>query len=334
MSEQHPLQATALAHANIALVKYWGKYRLQDNVPAVPSLSMTLDALYTSTTVSFDPNLAQDEVWLEARLLPAAATARVIECVERLRQMAGCSWRVQVKSRNNFPMGAGLASSASAFAALVKACATALALPATTAQLSQWARMASASAARSMYGGFVGLQGGLNEQQQGFAAEQLLPEQGWPLQIVVAIVAEQQKLVGSTQGMEHSRLTSPFYAPFVASSQQDYQQAALAIAEQDFAALAKVATSSAMKMHSVAWTSQPPLLYWQPGTVALLHKIQQLQQDGLAVFATMDAGPQVKAVCLPSAVSQVMEALEQLGVCQRLVCSGLGPGAQVTVHGN
>src|SRR5215471_14949637 len=114
-------RAVARAHANIALAKYWGKLQVGNNLPAVPSLSLTLDALETTTTVEFDPNLAEDELVLDGRPARDKEKLRVVKLVDQVRAAAGITARARVTSANSFPTAAGLASSASGFAALALA---------------------------------------------------------------------------------------------------------------------------------------------------------------------------------------------------------------------
>ncbi len=331
---------TAQAHANIALIKYWGKRRGNDerlNLPAVGSLSITLDALTTTTSVQFDAELTADQASINAQQLQARELQRITAALDLIRaqarqhgqhQLADCPARVI--SRNDFPTAAGLASSASAFAALVTAASAAAGLKLTSTRLSELARMGSGSAARSIFGGFVMLPRGQRDDGSDAVAEPLQAATHWPLRVVIAITDSSYKKVSSTQGMQQTMHTSPYFAAWVAQQEDDLQQAAAAVAERDFERLAELAEHSCLKMHASALAARPGLLYWQPATIACMHAIRELRAQGHAVFFTNDAGPQIKAVCLPEAEAVVAAALQDIAGVQTLLHSGLGDAARIT----
>lgn len=318
-----PLQATAVAHPNIALVKYWGKQDKPGNRPAVPSISVTLDSLYTRTHVRFDPDLAADSFTINGREDDKSAH-RVGRCLDVFRARAGIDERAAIETHNNFPTGAGLASSASGFAALVVAVDRALGLGLPRAELSRIARRSSGSAARSLYGGFVEMPLDPDEE----TASPLLDAESWPMSVVVAVTATDAKSTGSTEGMERTARTSDYYQAWLAAAGADFGEAREAILSRDFERLARVSEKSCLKMHALMLSADPGLIYWNQATVACLHRIRELRARGVAVFFTMDAGPQVKAVCLPEHRGRVSETLGSIpGVVDVLEC-GLGPGAE------
>ncbi|MFZ0487624.1 MAG: diphosphomevalonate decarboxylase [Arenicellales bacterium] len=319
------MQAAAVAHPNIALVKYWGKREAPGNRPAVPSLSITLDALRTETTVRFDPRLRSDSVAVNGRR-DVAAAARITACLDTLRTRAGSRQWAHVETRNNFPTGAGLASSASGFAALVVAASRALGLDLSRRELSCIARKSSGSAARSLFGGFVEMP--LAEDEE--AAYPLLDGDRWPLSVVVAITATSPKTIGSTEGMRHTARTSDYYQAWLASAGTDFSAAREAVLAMDFPRLARVSEKSCLKMHGLMLSANPGLIYWNEASVACLHAIRELREQGVEVFFTMDAGPQVKAVCAPGDRERVAGALESIAGVHQVLCSGLGDGARVT----
>lgn len=308
------MRTTAVAHPNIALLKYWGKQDAPGNLPATPSLSITLDGLTATTTVA---EADADRFRLNGRL---AADDKV------LRTLAG--WRrehsippLAISSRNNFPTAAGLASSAAGFAALAAAVNAHCGLGLTEAEISALARRGSASAARSIHGGFVILEG------PNWRAQQLLPSAAWPLRVVVAIVETGRKAVSSTEGMEHSKATSPYFAAWVASAAPDFAAMKQAVCARDFTALADLAEASCLKMHALMLSSRPPLLYWKGATMECLHTVRELRAEGCRVFATVDAGPQVKAICEPQDAERVEAALRRVGGVAKTLQVGLGRGA-------
>ena len=317
----HGMQRTARAHPNIALIKYWGERDTELNLPAVGSLSITLASLYTDMQIEL-ADIASDELRLNGepapRLLP-----RLSSCVDLV--LGQDRPRVSISSTGNFPVAAGLASSASAFAACVVA-ADALDDEARTRDvLANLAGRASGSAARSLYGGFVELE----NVDDAVAVRTILEPDAWPLDVVVAITSESAKAVGSGEAMELSRKTSPFYGRWVDEQPQDLDAARTAVEARDFDALGAVAEHNCLKMHSVMWSSRPPMVYWTSSTVACMETVRELRSDGVPVFFTIDAGPQVKAVCDPAATDRVQEALRGTAGVIRTLRTPLGDGARL-----
>jgi diphosphomevalonate decarboxylase len=316
------MRATAKAQPNIALIKYWGKRDTERNLPAVGSISVTLADLYTTMTVAFESAVGSDSLVVNGdeneAMLP-----RVSACLDRV---AGTDRdRARVTSESNFPIAAGLASSASSFAALVVAADSAVGNESNREQLASLAGQASGSAARSIYGGFVELANNGDE----VAVSTLRPAEDWPLSVVVAITATGPKAVGSTEAMEASRRTSPFYARWVEQQQADLDEAREAIAGRDFDRLAVVAEHNCLKMHSVMWASRPPMVYWNATTLDCMGAVRQMQASGVPVFFTIDAGPQLKAVCEAAAVEEVRERLAATPGVEAVMVTGLGDGARM-----
>ena len=325
-----PRVARAQAQPNIALVKYWGKRDGALNLPATGSLSVTLKSLWTRTTVAFDPVFARDELWRDGPI-HGAERERVTAFLDLLRARTGSALHARVTTHNNFPTGAGLASSASGFAALALAGSAALGLALDARELSVLARRGSGSAARSILGGFVRMDKGSREDGEDAFARQLLDAGQWPLCVVVAVTSTAAKAIGSGPGMDISRRTSPFHAAWLTGADDDLAAAEHAVATRDFAALAQVSEHSCLKMHAVMLASHPALVYWNGATVECLHVIRNLREhDGVGVFFTIDAGPQVKAVCLPQDVERVASVLRTVAGVQAVLVSGLGAGARLS----
>ncbi len=314
------MQAQARAQPNIALIKYWGKRDLARNLPATGSISLTLADLFTEMRVIADDALREDVLLVngdESRTM----LARVSACID---QVAGDRRpAVRVESHSNFPIAAGLASSAAAFAALVVAADAAFETRKTPHQLANLAGRASGSAARSLLGGFVELRNRPDEVE----VATLLPAVDWPLQVVVAITAPGPKPVSSGDAMEISRKTSPFYDRWVEQQSADLGEARAAIETRDLRRLGAVAEHNCLKMHSVMWASRPPLTYWNSATVACMQTVRDLQAGGTEVFFTIDAGPQLKAVCSAAAAPAVRDALAATAGVGDVMVSGLGGGA-------
>lgn len=317
------MRARAIAHPNVALIKYWGKRAAADNLPATGSLSIVLGGLATDTTVAFDAALATDVVLLNGGDDPAAAQ-RVTACLDELRQLAGVKLRARVETRNDFPTGAGLASSASGFAALVVAGAAALGLRLPAARLADITRRGSGSAPRSLHGGFVTLRNAGDQVN----CEPLAAAADWPLTVVVAITTSGPKATGSREGMVISQRTSPYYPAWVATHEADLGEGVAAVEARDFQRLAAVAEHNCLKMHAVMLSSVPPLIYWNPATLACIQRIRELRAGGVPVFFTVDAGPQVKAVCAPGYGPAVARELQALPGVLDVLESPLGEAAR------
>lgn len=329
MTPEAPIDVTgsarAVAHPNIALVKYWGKAERAGNVPAVPSLSITLDTLSSDTRVEIiDGDV--DEVRLNDAPASDAVAARVTGFLDLVRAQAADERRARITTVNNFPTAAGLASSASGFAALALASTRAYGLTLNGAALSALARQGSGSAARSLYGGFVEMAG---PDAQSPSARQIERSEHWPLNVVVAVTATEQKRHLSTDGMNLTRDTSPFYPAWIESHARDMIDAREAVLARDFAALARVSEHSCLKMHGLMMSAQPGLVYWNPATLACIERVRSLRADGVEVFFTIDAGAQVKAVCTPRHASDVNDALGNVPGVVETLHVGLGGDARI-----
>lgn len=329
---------SAVAGANIALVKYWGKRAAKGNLPAVGSLSITLANLKTHTRVTPDPSLARDELLLNGRE-DERQRQRVAETLGRARALAAPTQGEQlpfarVESRNDFPTGAGLASSASGFAALALAATRAYGARVDASALSALARQGSGSAARSIFGGYVEMARGERDDGADAVATPLLDAERWPLEVVVAITAAGAKDVGSTEGMNLTADTSPYWQGWIDAQHDDLAEARAAVLARDFEKLADVSEFSCLKMHGLAMSARPGLLYWNGPTVACMQRIRELRQrEALAVFFTVDAGPQVKAICAPAHVAAVREALADVAGVRSVLHTPLGPGAHLVEDG-
>ena len=307
------MKATAAAHANIALVKYWGKRDEARMLPEAGSLSVALDKLRTTTTVELG-EFPADAFVLDGREEDASR-------VRALLDAAGIRQRARVESRNEFPTAAGLASSASGFAALAAAACAAAGLRKTDEEISALARIGSGSATRSVPGGWAVWE---NE-----SARQLFPPGHWDLRFCIALCAAGPKQVGSRDGMRASRETSPYHAAWIAQCRRDLPAALLLLASRDLAGLGALAERNALRMHADALAADPPLLYWEPATVACLQALRELRASGVQAWATIDAGPHVVAICAAADASAVEARLRAVpGVSDVLPCAPAG-GAHV-----
>jgi len=320
-------KATAVASSNIAFVKYWGKRDESLRLPLNSSLSMVLSQATTTTTVDFVPDLSRDEVTIESHAAETVVRARVVAHLDRIRQTAGVETRARVASRSSFPRDAGMASSASGFAALTLAATKAAGLELSLRELSCLARLGSGSAARSISGGFVEWHAGQGHESSW--GEQIAPPEHWPeLRDIVAIVEEEPKAPGSTEGMALAR-TSPHLAARLALIGERLSRARQAILERDLGALGQVSEEEAIELHLIAMSSRPPIFYWRPATLALMHQVLAWRSKGLAVYFTMDAGPNVHLLCEEEDAGPLIAALEEMPNVRQIMVNSPGLGAHL-----
>jgi diphosphomevalonate decarboxylase len=288
---------------------------------------MTLADAHTTTTVAWDieDRLTADMISLDGKELSPPKACRIVTHLDRLRELAGIQHRAEVVSRNNFPTASGIASSASGFAALTVAGCVALGLDLGPARFSAIARRASGSASRSLFGGFVEWQKGSSDADS--VAKQLYPPDHWDLRDLVAIVSSEEKKVSSANG-HLLALTSPLVDARTTHVPGWLDEVRRAIADRNIARLGPIIELDALAMHSVMMTSNPSLLYWQPGTLTVLHAVQRWrQEDGLPVYFTIDAGPNVHLLCESQISGEIEKRLRQMDQVESVIISrpGLGP---------
>jgi len=323
------MKITARANANIALIKYWGKREATLNLPAVGSISLTLAELNTITSVTFSEKLKSDRIRINDMQVQNAPARRVSGFLDLIRRQAHISYKAEVISKNNFPTAAGLASSASAFAALALAASKAAGLNLTHRQLSVLARQGSGSAARSVFSGFVEMHKGVLKDGSDAYAEQIADSSYWDLRLLIAVTSREKKKIASTAGMEFSRATSPYYSAWVETADYDLAEMRLAIQKRDFEKLGELSEYSCLKMHALALSSRPGLLYWNGTTIRLIAFIRELRKKGYPVYFTIDAGPQLKALCEADEAEKIKRALLNFPGVKEVIETGLGQGAKI-----
>jgi diphosphomevalonate decarboxylase len=322
--------ATATAHPNIALVKYWGKADERLALPATGSLSMTLDVFPTTTTVtvddaaaggSADGREARDRFELDGRVDEGPQLERVTRFLDLVREIAGSAARASVVSRNTVPTGAGLASSASGFAALATAAAAAYGLDLDAAALSRLARRGSGSATRSIPGGVAVWHAG-HDDASSFAESVDAP----PMAMVVVTIDAAEKAVSSREAMRRTIATSPFYPAWVDSTAATLDEMLAACAAGDFTRIGEITESNALRMHATIQGAEPPIRYLTARSVAVFDAVVALRAAGVEAYATADAGPNVVVLCRPADRARVATALDGYGA---VIESGTGPAARL-----
>lgn len=324
---------TVRAGSNIAFIKYWGVADPSINLPLTSSVSMTLAAAHTTTTVEWLPaaEMPADAITVDGAALTGGALVRVERHLDRIRTLAGVACRARVASRNNFPMASGIASSASGFAALTVAACRAADLDLDPTRLSALARLGSGSASRSLFGGFVMWERGHNDASS--IAHSLYPPDHWDLVDVVAVVSSTPKQV-SSEGGHRLAATSPLNDARVAHANRLLPEVVDAIQGRSLDRLGPLIEMDALAMHAVMMTSSPNLLYWQPGTVEIIQAVQRWRfEDGLPAYFTIDAGPNVHVICESSHAAEVTRRLDALPSVRRTLASGPGPDpAEIAGH--
>ena len=322
--------ATAEAHPNIAFIKYWGNRDNKLRLPMNGSLSMNLDGLTTRTTVSFQPSLPFDELVINGHEVAGAGLKRVSEILDLIRGNANIKDRAEVLTENNFPSGAGIASSASAFAALALAGSKAAGLDLNERELSRLARRGSGSASRSIPGGFVEWQAGATDEDS--FAFSIAPSQHWNLVDLIVVVSAAHKKTGSTEG-HAAAPTSPLQAARVDDAPRRLDICRAAILEKDFNSFASIVELDSDMMHAVMMTSAPALHYWKPASLAVMDAIRAWRADGVPVCYTVDAGANVHVITVESEAHVIEKNLRAINGVNDVLVARAGGAAKIVKNG-
>ena len=316
------MKATAIANANIALVKYWGKRDPELFLPYNGSIAVTLDELSTITTIEF--NRYDKDVFIldDQEIKEGKELEKLIRHLDLIRKIAGVNEKAKIVSKNNFPRAAGLASSASGFAALTFAATEALGMNLDSKELSIISRQGSGSATRSCLGGFVEWNKGEKQDGTDSYAEQIALPEHWPdFRMLTTIVSTKAKKISSRVGMAQAAETSPMYQVWLNTIEQDLKNVRQGVLNKDINLIGKAAEENCLKMHATAITTNPPIIYWQPATLEIIRSVLRWREEGLECYFTIDAGPQVKVICLEDKASDLVKRLENLdGVKKVIVC--------------
>lgn len=319
------MKAKARAHTNIALIKYWGKLDEELSLPMNSSLSLTLDKFFTETEIEFDSAFLEDVFFLngeeDSKTLP-----KISKFLDLFRNIKGIKDKAIVTSINKVPTAAGLASSASAFAALGAAANKASGLNLNNRELSTFVRRGSGSATRSIYGGFVEWQKG-NSDNTSFAVE--IDDASWDIGMVVVIVNGNEKKVSSREGMKNTILTSPFYNSWPKDAEKDLEEIKVAIRNRDLEKIGYITENNALKMHATMLSANPPIIYFEPNSILVMQIVHELRKKGIEAFFTMDAGPNVKILCKLSQADIIKKRLMEDFKEEDIIITGPGPGVKI-----
>ena len=282
----------------------------------------------TTTTVRFADDLKADDIKLDGRPADPKSTKRISRFLDRVRQRAGIKTYAEVTTANNFPTAAGLASSASGFAALTLAATLAAELDLSSTELAELARLGSGSAARSLSGGFVHLKAGSGPQGHDFSVRSIAPPDHMDLALVLAVNSDAAKAVGSSEGMERTRRHSPYYRPWIETNRSLLQEALRAVKQQDFPTLGRLTEASCFRMHAAMLATDPPLIYWNGATLDTIRRIHALRDKGLEGYVTIDAGPHAKVLCRRKDAEAWKIELSTCPGVERVLVETPGPGTK------
>lgn len=313
------MKATATAPSNIAFIKYWGKKDEGLKLPENGSISMNLSNLLTTTTVEFDPSFTKDSVIINNKIDEKEA-GRVIKHLDLIRKQAGITLKAKVISSNNFPIGTGLSSSASGFAALTLASTKAVGLKSNEKELSILARHGSGSACRSISSGFV--------EWDTTHAKSIYPPDYWAILDVIAIVSRHKKDISSTDGQKFAR-TSPFFMTRLNNINKRINQFKESLKTKNFPQFGQIVEHEALELHAVMLTSTPSLIYLSPETIKLMKLVKKWRSDGLEVYFTVNTGQDIHLIVEEKNKEELVNKLKEIKEVKNIIINKPAVGARL-----
>lgn len=345
------MKCTAVAPSNIAFIKYWGRKNEELRLPENGSISMNLSNLLTTTTVEFSKKYKEDQVEIYSSdkigrhpersvatdrissmgfYRPAKAglqNDKVIKHLDRVRNLAKINLKAKVVSKNNFPQGTGLSSSASGFAALTFAASNAAGLKLPEKELSTLARQGSGSACRSIPDGFVEwLDGDISETSY---SKSIFPPDYWDIVDVVCILTAEEKDVSTTEGQKRAD-SSPFYKIRLQNIKNKIVNIKKAMREKDFKTFGEITEAEALELHSIMLTSNPSLIYWYPATIIVMKAVKKWRAEGLPVYFTVNTGQNIHVICEGKNSNKVIRKLSNLPDIKEIIVNKPSVGTYVS----
>lgn len=321
------MKATAIAPANIAFIKYWGKKDDDLRLPLNSSFSMNLSGAVTRTTVEFSPDYCKDTVELVGETFSTKEQERVAKSLDAIRTVAQISEHARVVTKNTFPKGAGAAASASGFAALTVAAFAAAGVAVAEKEMTVFARLGSGSACRSIPDGFVLWEEG-NSSDSSFAYS-LYPHTYWDIRDLLVIVDSGMKKVATSDGMK-TIMTSPRFSRRLSAVGGRLTRMNIAMKEKNFAAFGAITEEDCLDMHTVMQSQVPPLMYWNDMTRVVMDAVVAWRNEGLPVYFTIDAGPNIHVLCEPYSQAIILKKLNMLTGVQTVIINTPAPGTQIS----
>ena len=293
---------TVRSYANIAIIKYWGKKAEKEMVPATSSISLTLENMYTETTLSPLPaDASSDAFYINDQLQNEAEHDKMSKIIDRYRP-EGAGF-VRIDTKNNMPTAAGLSSSSSGLSALVKACNAFFQLGLNRRELALEAKFASGSSSRSFYGPLAAW-----DKDSG----EIYPvETDLKLAMIMLVLEDQKKPISSRDGMKLCVETSTTFDEWIRQSEQDYKDMLVYLKENDFKKVGELTEKNALAMHATTKTATPSFSYLTDASFEAMDFVRQLREQGESCYFTMDAGPNVKVLCLEEDLEHLSELLGQ-----------------------
>lgn len=324
------MKATAVAPANIAFTKYWGKVDDELRLPANPSFSMNLDNCLTTTTVEFDKKYKEDSFEMIGEKVQEKEERRALKHIDHMRQKVHIPLRAKIVTKNSFPKSAGIASSASGFAALAVAASNAASLHLSEKELSVFARVGSGSACRSIPDGFVEWKEGKTSQES--YAHSLFPPDYWDLRDILVIVRSKNKKTPTSEGMELGRETSIFYTPRIQAVRQLHETLKTAFVKKDFKTVGEIIEKDCIYMHCVMMSTIPHLFYWTPETLAVIQNVIEWRDEAIESYYTIDAGPNVHVICEAKTEEKLISKLKKLDFVEQIIINKPAKGAHLITN--
>lgn len=322
------MKTTAIAPSNIAFMKYWGKKEAALKLPENGSISMNLSNLLTTTTVEFSETYDADSVELNG-VREDVVESRAVEHLNRIRSIAQSSLKARVVTNNNFPTSTGLSSSASGFAALTLAAATAIGLHLSEKELSILARQGSGSACRSIPSGFVEWLNG--DSSDTSYAVSLAGANYWNIADVIAIVNEGKKDVSTTKGMS-SAASSPFFSLRLQHMPDKIARFKKTLAAKDFTMFGEMIESEALELHAIMLTSHPSLIYWLPGTIQVMRTVKKWRSEGLEVYFTVNTGQDIHLIAQEKDVEKLNIKIREIELVRDIIVNKPSEGARLATE--
>lgn len=319
------MKATAVAPSNIAFIKYWGKKDEELKLPTNGSISMDLSNLLTVTTVEFDPNLKEDMVMING-IKNSSEQSRVVKHLDLIRKMALNTFKAKVLSMSNFPVGTGLSSSASGFAALTIAAVNALGIDLDEKKLSILARIGSGSASRSIPDGFVEWKMGKDSNSS--YSISILPPNYFKILDVVAIVSNKKKEVSTTDGQKLAH-TSPLFKKRLLNINKKIEEIKKLIKNKDFKNFGQLVEDEAIELHKIMQTSKPPLNYLQPETIKIMELVKKWRSEGLEVYFTLNTGQDIHLIIEEKNKEKLVEKLKEIDIVKNIIVNKPAVGARL-----
>lgn len=324
------MKATAIGPSDIAFTKYWGRKNEELRLPENGSIAMVLSDLLTTTTVEFSDKYKKDQIIINGGGVEQGEAERIIKHLDRVRKMANpavAGLKAKVVSKNNFPIGTGLSSSASGFAALTVAASKAAGLDLSVKELSILSRQASGASCRPIVGGFVEWLDG--ETSETSVAIQIFPKDWWALADVVAVVSEQRKEVPTSAGHAKAQ-SSPFLNLRLSRMKEKNRQVKKYIKERRFKEFGELIEQEALELHTIMLTQYPPLIYWTPGTLTIMKLVSLWRKEGIPVYFTINTGQNIHLICEQKNADKVKAKLKRLDFVKNIIINTPGEGTRLS----